>query len=88
MEFSEFIDSARKLTPEEFYASDVGRNNLIDASWWREVEPKTFLVFADLAWFAQFATGACFAYIEGKDYIGSAPELTKLLFDWFNENSP
>jgi hypothetical protein len=88
MEFPKFVDSAREVSPSEFYRSTVAIDNGVDASWWPDVEPQRFLVFEDRAWIAMFPSGPCYTVIEKKGHKGSFAGLTWLLFRWFTEDSP
>lgn len=87
MTFVEFIDSAKKLTPSEFYASRIAADNGVDSGWWPEFSPSSFLVLAGHAWIAVFSSGTCYTLIENQEYTGRASELTRILFKWFGEDS-
>jgi len=86
MTFLEFIDSAKKLTPSEFYASKIAVDNGIDSSWWPEFSPSSFLVLAEHAWIAVFP-GKAYTLIEREEHTGRISELTRILYKWFSENS-
>lgn len=87
MTFLEFINSAKKLEPSEFYASRIAANNGIDSSWWPEFSPSSFLVLAEHAWIAVFPGGTCYTLIETEEYTGRLHELTGILYKWFSEDS-
>lgn len=88
MEFLKFVDSAKRVSPKEFYDSTIASDNGVDQTWWPDAEPQSFLIFADQAWVAVFPSDTCYTIIGQEEHKGSISELARLLFDWFNEDSP
>lgn len=88
MEFLKFVDSVKRVSPKEFYDSAIASDSCVDQTWWPDIKPQSFLIFADQVWIAVFPSNICYTVIEKEEHKGSVSQLTRLLFDWFNEDSP
>ena len=87
--FQDFLASAKEVSVQEFYGSDIAKQNCIDGSWFISLEPTCFAILGDAQWFAKFDKAGMppiyWTMIEKEERLGDLPELAQWVYDWLYE---
>ena len=87
--FDQLLSSSREVSVQEFYDSDVAKQNGVDSSWFISFQPTSFVVFDGDSWMVRFdrpgEPSIYWALVETEERYGDLSELARWVYDWLYE---